>query len=109
MFNFPTPEVKDFYDNRLIISWKINQPSNLPELSKIIIQISGNPPLKFEPLQDSKIEIPKLNGNELIINWVFRKPSMNTEILLEIKNSDIYEKHLLFISPDNNFQPEYRR
>jgi hypothetical protein len=106
---FPVPEVKEFYDNRLIISCKINQPSHLSELSKIIIQITGNPPLNFEPLQDSKIEIPKLNGNDLIINWVFQKPTMNTEILLEIQNHNFYEKHLLVISPDNDFQPEYHK
>lgn len=106
---FRSPEVAEFYDDRLIISWKINQPSHITELSKLLIQITGNPPLNFDPFQDSKIEIPKFNGNDLIINWVFRKPSRNTEILLEIRNHNIYEKHILVINPDNDYQPEYRK
>jgi len=104
---FPVPDVKKFFDDRLIISWKINQPQEHFDLENLIIQISGNPPLNFDPLQDSKIVIPKLDGSNLIVNWVFRKPTMNTEILLELKSFQIYEKYLLNISPDTDFKPEY--
>jgi hypothetical protein len=94
---FQPPTVKDFYDNRLIVSWEINQPSQLPPLEKLVFQISGIPKLEFDPPQIPQLEIPKLNGNNFIINWVIKKPLVRTKITLSVQNTSLSEEHFLVI------------
>ncbi|MFX0185973.1 MAG: hypothetical protein ACFE95_23045 [Candidatus Hodarchaeota archaeon] len=96
---FQPPKVKDFYDNRLIVSWEINQPSQLPHLEKLIFRISGIPKLEFDPPQIPQIEIPNLNGNNFMINWVIKKPLVKTKIKLSVQNPLLSEEYFLFFDP----------
>ncbi|UCG02297.1 MAG: hypothetical protein JSW11_22245 [Candidatus Heimdallarchaeota archaeon] len=96
---FPLPEINDFFDERLIISWKLTQPLHLPPLKNILIEISADPQLIFDPLQDPKLNIAELNNSDYIINWVIRKPKTKTEVTLSIQNDIISEKHCLHINP----------
>ncbi len=103
---FPSPEVNDFFDKRLIVSWNIMQPSHLPSLKNILIQVSSSPPIIFDPLQDPKLEILEINGNEFIVNWVIRRPLVRTEVTLSIQSEIISEEHTLIINPENYTQTE---
>ncbi len=96
---FPPPQVSDFFDNRLLVSWKISQPENHPPLQDIHFTIVGKPELVFEPNQRSTIEIPALDGNEVILNWVFIKPTVITEISLTIIASTIEETQKILVTP----------
>ena len=100
MLLFPSPEVNEFFDNRLIISWNLFQPPNLPPLENLIIRISGEPELNFDPLQDPQAEIPEINDNNFIINWIIRKPSVRTEVIFSIQNDTISEEQILIINPE---------
>ncbi len=99
---FAPPKVKEFFDDRLIISWLITQPHQYPELTtELVIQISTDPSVIFEPLQDQKVTILNLSDNDFIVNWVIKKPIIQTEILLKILNQEISEEHSIRINPDD--------
>lgn len=98
---FAPPEVNEFFDDRLIISWLITQPQQSPDLTELVIQISTDPPVIFEPLQDQKLTISHLSDNEFIVNWVIKKPIIQTEIILKIQNQEISEDHHININPDD--------
>jgi hypothetical protein len=100
MSTFPLPEVNDFFDERFIISWSLTQPLNLPPLKNLIIQISGDPQLVFDPLQDPKLEITELDENHFILNWVIQKPKIKTEVTLSIQNDIISEEYTLILNPE---------
>ncbi|MFX1284360.1 MAG: hypothetical protein ACFFB5_11930 [Promethearchaeota archaeon] len=106
MILFPSPEITDFFDNRLLISWKITQPPHLPSLKNLSIQISSSPPLIFDPLQDPQLEIDEVNNNELIVNWVIQRPLIKTEVTLSIQSRIISEEHNLIINPETYTQTE---
>lgn len=97
---FPPPQVNDFFDKRLLISWTLTQPLHLPPLKNLLIQISGNPQLIFDPLQDPRLEIAELNNNDFIVNWVIRKPTTKTEVTLSIQSDNISEEYSLILSPE---------
>ena len=97
---FPSPQVNDFFDKRVIISWNLTQPRQLPPLKNLLIQISGNPQLVFDPLQDPKLKIAELNDSEFIINWVIRRPITKTEVTLSIQNDIISEEYSLILNPE---------
>ena len=103
---FPSPEINDFFDNRLLISWNIMQPPHLPSLKNIVIQISSSPPLTFDPLQDPQLEIDEVNNNEFIVNWVIQRPLVRTEVILSIQSKIISEEHSLIINPETYTQTE---
>ncbi|MHA2244026.1 MAG: hypothetical protein ACXADY_03580 [Candidatus Hodarchaeales archaeon] len=103
---FPSPEVNDFFDKRLIVSWNITQPSQLPSLKNILIQVSGSPPIIFDPLQDPNLEIYEITDNEFIVNWVIRRPLVRTEVTFSIQSEIISEEHTLIINPENYTQTE---
>jgi hypothetical protein len=96
---FPSPEISDFFDNRMLISWKISQPKNYPPLENINFTIAGEPNLIFEPPQKPMIEIEALNGNEIIINWVIIKPKAFTEITLKLESPTIKETQTIVVNP----------
>ncbi len=96
---FDIPEVDDFFDNRLVISWTIFQPKELPSLKKILFTISGKPELVFKPKQSSIIEIPALKDNTTIINWVVAKPKEKTEIFLSLSCPTIEETQKIVFNP----------
>ncbi len=96
---FTKPEVNDFFDNRIVISWGIFQPEELPPLKNIQFMISGEPELVFEPNQSSIIEIPALEDNKLILNWVMAKPQEKTEIQLSLTCSIIEETQKIVFIP----------
>ena len=96
---FAKPEIKDFFDNRLVISWIIFQPKELPPLKKIIFTVSGEPELVFEPKQNSIIEIPTLEDNTIIINWVVTKPKEKTEIFLSLFCPTFEETQRIVFNP----------
>jgi len=98
---FQPPEFAEFFDDRMLISWEITQPLQLPPLEKLIFRISGNPQIEFDPPQLPQIDIPTLNGNKIIINWVIRRPKVKTEILLSIHTSELSEEHMLLVNPQN--------
>ena len=102
MSTFPPPEVKEFFDERFIISWSLTQPLKLPPLKNLIIQISGDPQLIFDPLQDSKLEITELDENHFILNWVIQKPKIKTEVTLSIQNDIISEEYTLILNPETS-------
>ena len=85
---FPSPEFNDFYDNRILISWEISQPRNYPDLKKIKFQITGDPELEFEPNQDPIIELPAIEDNKIILNWIIRKPTKPIEVKISIFSPD---------------------
>ncbi|UCG93641.1 MAG: hypothetical protein JSW13_04050 [Candidatus Aerophobus sp.] len=97
---FSSPQVNDFFDKRLIISWNLTQPLQLPPLKNLLIQISGNPQLIFDPLQDPILRIAELDNNDFIINWVIRKPIIKTEVTLSIQNDIISEEYHLVLNPE---------
>ncbi|MFX1536705.1 MAG: hypothetical protein ACFFDI_21010 [Promethearchaeota archaeon] len=99
MPTFPLPEVNDFFDERLIISWNLRQPLHHPHLENLLIQISGNPQLIFDPLQDPNLKIAELDDNYYIINWVIQKPITKTEVTLSIQNDIISEEYTLILNP----------
>ena len=96
---FNIPEVRAFFDNRLIISWVIIQPEKLPSLEKILFKISADPELIFEPNQSSIIEIPSLENNKIIVNWVVAKPNEETEISLTLSCPIIEETQKIVFNP----------
>lgn len=96
---FQPPTFANFFDGRILISWEITQPLQFPPLEKLIFRISGNPQIEFDPPQLPQIDIPMLDGNKMIINWVIRKPKVRTEILLSIETSELNEEHTLLINP----------
>lgn len=100
MLHFPPPEANDFFDNRLIISWNLFQPPDLPPLKNLLISISGDPELYFEPFQDPQLEIPELNNNDFIISWVIRKPLVKTKIIFWLQSNAISEEQDLIINPE---------
>ncbi len=100
MLLFPSPEVSDFFDDRLIISWNLFQPPNLPPLENLLVTISSESELNFEPFQDPQLEIPELNDNNFIINWVIRKPSVKTEVIVSLQSNAISEEQILIINPE---------
>ena len=96
---FQEPEVNDFFDNRIVISWDIFQPKDLPPLKNIQFMVLGEPELVFEPNQNSIIEIPALENNKVIINWVIAKPQEKTEIRLSLTCSIIEETQKIVFIP----------
>ena len=88
---FKSPEVEEFYDDRLIVSWLITQPNTLPPLKNISITISGDPKLVFNPNQSNMIEIPELKDNEIIINWVINKTKVKSSVTLSLRCQEIEE------------------
>ena len=76
------------------------QPRHLPSLENLLIQISGNPPLVFDPLQDSQLEISDLDNNNFIVNWVIQRPIERTDVKLSIQCEIISEEHSLIINPE---------
>ncbi len=101
MVSFQNPEFEDFYDDRIIVSWKISQPSTLPSLKNLTFKIIGLPNIEFDPLQEPSIEIPELNSNDFILNWIIRKPSCNTKIILSVQNELVSEEYHLNINFEN--------
>jgi hypothetical protein len=97
--HFQEPEVRDFFDNRIVISWKIFQPKDLPPLKDIQFMINSEPELIFEPNQSSVIEIPALEDNKVIINWVIAKPQEKTKIRLSLTCSLIEETQKIVFIP----------
>jgi hypothetical protein len=81
---FNEPEVNDFYDDRIVISWNIFQPKELPPLKEIKFTILSIPEVIFEPKQSSTIEIPELDNNKIIVNWIIARPLEKTEICLSL-------------------------
>ena len=96
---FQEPEINDFFDNRIVISWDIFQPKDLPPLKNIQFMISSEPELVFEPNQSSIVEIPALENNKVIINWVIAKPQEKTEIRLSLTCSIIEETQKIVFIP----------
>ncbi len=96
---FKEPEVKDFFDNRIVISWDIFQPKDLLPLKNIQFMISSEPELVFEPNQSSINEIPALENNKVIINWVIAKPQEKTEIRLSLTCSILKETQKIVFIP----------
>ena len=100
MLLFPSPTVGDFFDNRLIVSWNLFQPKNLPPLRDLLITISAYPELTFDPLQDPQLEISELNDSNFIVSWVIRKPPVRTEVLFSLQSNAISEEQTLIIKPE---------
>ena len=96
---FDIPKVHIFFDNRLVISWNIVQPKELPSLKKIHFEISGNPELIFNPKQSSIIDIPALEDNKIILNWIITKPKVKTEIFLSLSSTSIEERQTIVFNP----------
>ncbi|MHA1207020.1 MAG: hypothetical protein ACTSQ9_07625 [Candidatus Hodarchaeales archaeon] len=96
---FDVPEVNDFFDNRLVISWTILQPKEFPSLKRIQFSISGEPELVFEPNQSAIIEIPALEDNTIIINWVVVKPKEKTDIFISLSCPTIEETQKIVFNP----------
>ncbi|MHA2052680.1 MAG: hypothetical protein ACW99F_03685 [Candidatus Hodarchaeales archaeon] len=109
MVIFPSPEYVNFFDNRILISWEISQPKNFPVLKKIQFKIFGEPELEFEPNQDPVIELPSIEDNKIILNWIIKKPQETTNIQLSITTTEIQETHRLTIKPETkqNSQKKY--
>ena len=99
---FNKAEFAEFYDNRLIISWKISQPADLPPLKKMVFTITGKPDLIFEPNQSSVIELPELENNNIILNWVISKPDEKTELALTLSCPVIEESQKFVFNPRND-------
>ncbi len=97
---FPSPEFSKFFDNRILVSWEISQPKNHQPLKKIQFKISGEPDLEFEPDQAPIIELPLIEDNEIIINWIIKKPIETTEVILSIVTSEIKETHRLTLNSE---------
>ncbi|MHA1977523.1 MAG: hypothetical protein ACW98F_15665 [Candidatus Hodarchaeales archaeon] len=96
---FHPPEASKFYDNRVLISWTISQPKNCVPLRELQITISGEPKLIFEPDQTPTIELPSLEGNTVILNWVIKQPEASTEIHLSMESSTIKETQSITLTP----------
>jgi hypothetical protein len=96
---FASPETREFYDNRILISWIINQPESLPPLKELTVEILAFPKVEFEPDQSSKFKIPALEDNEIILNWVIKKPKVLTEINLIVKSLSFQETQTIVIKP----------
>lgn len=96
---FDVPEVNNFFDNRLVISWTILQPKEFPSLKRIQFSISGEPELVFEPNQSAIIEIPALEDNTIIINWVVVKPKEKTKIFISLSCPTIEETQKIVFNP----------
>ncbi len=96
---FPSPEVSKFYDNRILISWEISQPKNCDPLREIKFEISGIPKLIFEPEQNPIIELPTLEGNTVILNWVIKSPKVTTELCLTMRSSTLRETQKITLTP----------
>ena len=96
---FSPPETSKFYDNRILISWEISQPKNCALLRELKFTISGDPELVFEPDQKPIIELPSLEGNTVILNWVIKQPSVSTKIQLLMESSTIKETQNITLTP----------
>ena len=96
---FNKAEINEFYDNRLIISWEITQPFDLPPLRKIVFTIIGKPELTFEPDQSSVIELPELENNKIILNWIISKLKERTEVTLTLSCPVIEESQKIVFNP----------
>ena len=96
---FDKPEINSFFDNRLIVSWTIVQPKELPPLKKMLFKITGEPKLVFEPNQTSVIELPELENNTVILNWVIMKPNEKTELTFSVSCPAIEEKQRIAFNP----------
>ena len=96
---FPSPEISKFHNNRVLISWEISQPKNCDPLRELRFEISGIPKLIFDPDQSPIIELPTLEGNTVILNWVIKPPEENTEICLTICSSTLRETQKISLSP----------
>ncbi len=96
---FPPPEASKFYDNRILISWEISQPKNCESLRELKFTISGNPELVFEPDQNPVIELPTLEGNTVILNWVIKQPEILTKVHLSMTSSTLKESQKITVTP----------
>ena len=96
---FHPPEASKFYDNRILISWEISQPKNCEPLREMKFEISGVPNLLFEPEQNPIIELPTLEGNTVILNWVIKSPEVTTEICLTMSSSTLRETQKITLTP----------
>ncbi|WP_455140532.1 hypothetical protein [Candidatus Hodarchaeum mangrovi] len=94
-----SPRIFQFFDDRLLISWDLGQPSNSPPLFDIKIKLQANPPVIFIPPQSDMIEISEINKNQIIINWVIKKPQMKTIIKLLLTCNSFDDEQELIYSP----------
>ena len=95
---FSSPTASDFYDDRILISWKITQPSNLPPLKNLVFKIKSEPKVTFIPLQSDLISLPELDNNKIIINWVIQKPTQPTKVDLSVECDSTTENHQIIIN-----------
>ncbi len=96
---FPPPEASKFYDDRILISWEISQPKNCDLLRELKFEIYGKPKLIFDPDQSPIIELPTLEGNTVILNWVIKQPEKSTDIHLSMESSTIKETQKITLTP----------
>jgi len=94
-----SPRIYQFFDDRLLISWVLTQPSNNPPLFDVKIKLQANPPIVFVPPQSDVIEISEINKSKIIINWVIKKPQMKTIIKLFLSCNLLDDERELVYSP----------
>ncbi|MHA1215369.1 MAG: hypothetical protein ACTSPG_08725 [Candidatus Hodarchaeales archaeon] len=99
---FEPPIIENFFNGRLIISWKISTPSENSNLRNILIKVSGEPPLEFNPPQQSQITLPLLDDSDVFVNWIINKPDRDTLIKLTFSSDDLLEEHEIKFSPSAN-------
>ncbi|MHA1974718.1 MAG: hypothetical protein ACTSW1_17105 [Candidatus Hodarchaeales archaeon] len=97
---FEPPTIENFFNGRLIISWKILTPPKKFHLKNILIRISGEPSLEFNPPQDSQIRLPLIDSSEVYVNWVINKPERYTLIKLNFSSDELSEEHIVQFNPD---------
>ncbi len=98
MSYFSSPTASEFYDNRILISWRITQPPNLPPLKNLIFKIEAEPEIRFIPLQSNSISLPELENNKLLINWVIEKPTQPIKVKLSLQCDSVTERHQLMLN-----------
>lgn len=99
MSKFQSPKIYPFFDDRLLITWELEQPSNNPPLFDIQIKFEANPPIIFVPPQSDVIKISEINKNQIIINWVIKKPQTRTIIKLFLSCNSLNDELELVYSP----------
>lgn len=92
---FTPPNCFSFYDNRILISWSIIQPPELPPLKNLTFRINSNSTLSFIPPQSDSISLPELDNNHIIINWVIERPMQPIEVCMSLECDVTTEKHHL--------------
>jgi hypothetical protein len=98
---FSPPTLERFFDNRLIIAWKISQPVGISPLNNLVFRVNWLGQLVFIPNQEPEVVIPKLaDGNEILISWVVQIPEVKTEVDLSVHHETFTEKYHLIIDPN---------